>query len=433
MMSFHLLLLLATFHTTNALITGESACENKGYDKTTCGKIGCCSYSDSENKCQSAVGASGCFAAETGEAACEGKGLDETTCNSKVNEAVRAVTSITSGVVVSAALASAPAVADTLRIDNALGKTCGTTGVFTVTATEEFPSTTGYTLDTSMTDVSDATLCVIKATRSVQCCSFNGETCALSKCIAAIEECSAAISGKTACEDKGYDETTCNYIGCCSYRKEDNKCLSAVNDKECKAPDGAGKCTGNTVTSEDVNCSDEATKKTNRGAAVVGNNAASCCVACLGSDATGCAGTDVCSEETANTCVAKGADDTTCAAIDADKPKWSTVSKECVATATGDATCAAIDAAKSKWRASSCIDGSTFDIELAKMCGEGTTFDKAKKKCVTDPTSRCTTNSASAEESAGSAYFVSRTATLTVIIVLCTLFYKLQIDIVQLD
>ena len=85
--------------------------------------------------------------------------------------------------------------------------------------------------------------------------------------------------------------------------------------------------------------SDEATKKTNRGAAVVGNNAASCCVACLGSDATGCAGTDVCSEETANTCVAKGADDTTCAAIDADKPKWSTVSKECVATATGDATC----------------------------------------------------------------------------------------------
>ena len=51
-----------------------------------------------------------------------------------------------------------------------------------------------------------------------------------------------------------------------------------------------------------------------------------------------CTTTDVCS--TANTCVAKGADDTTCAAIDAAKPKWSAVSKECVATATGDATCA---------------------------------------------------------------------------------------------
>merc|ERR1712166_1680757 len=123
------------------------------------------------------------------------------------------------------------------------------------------------------------------------------------------------------------------------------------------------------------------------------------------------------------TCLAKGADDTTCTAIDAAKPKWSTVSKECLAAATGDATCVAIDAAKSKWLG--CVDGSTAnknettsspvtcgdgtaltankceivsptDVELAKMCGEGTTYDKEKKKCATDPTSRCTTNAVSA-------------------------------------
>merc|ERR1712166_761581 len=154
------------------------------------------------------------------------------------------------------------------------------------------------------------------------------------------------------------------------------------------------------------------------------------CLACIG--ASGCPGTEVCSTATPNTCVAKGADDTTCAAIDAAKPKWSTVSKKCVAAATGDATCVAIDAAKSKWLG--CVDDKATkksetilptDIELAKMCGEGTTFDKAKKKCVTDPTSRCTTNAASAEESAGSAHFVSRTATLTAATVIIVLFYKL--------
>ena len=58
MISFHLLLLLlATFRTTNA-ITGEAACEDKGYDQTTCNNIGCCSYA--ENKCHSGVGASEC-------------------------------------------------------------------------------------------------------------------------------------------------------------------------------------------------------------------------------------------------------------------------------------------------------------------------------------------------------------------------------------
>merc|ERR1712028_291834 len=119
------------------------------------------------------------------------------------------------------------------------------------------------------------------------------------------------------------------------------------------------------------------------------------------------------------------------------------VSTECVAAATDDATCAAIDAAKPKFFVAcvaasppvtvTCGDGTALtankceiisptEVELAKMCGEGTTFDKAKKKCVTDPTSRCTTNSVSAVESAGSAHFVSRTATLTatMLVLLCT-------------
>ena len=81
--------------------------------------------------------------------------------------------------------------------------------------------------------------------------------------------------------------------------------------------------------------------------------------------------------------------------------------------------------------ANKCEIVSPTDVELAKMCGEGTTYDKEKKKCATDPTSRCTPgltnttinaadNSADAVESAGSSHFVSRTATLaaTVIVVL---------------
>ena len=70
----------------------------------------------------------------------------------------QAVANITKGVVVGAALESAPAVGDTVRIRNAPDKICGTTGVFAVTAAD---SKTGYTLDATMTDVTDATLCVI--------------------------------------------------------------------------------------------------------------------------------------------------------------------------------------------------------------------------------------------------------------------------------
>ena len=98
----------------------------------------------------------------------------------------------------------------------------------------------------------------------------------------------------------------------------------------------------------------------------------------------------------------------------------------CLAAAPAPVTCGAkmcgagttYDKAKQK-----CEIISPTDIELATMCGEGTTYDKAKKKCVTDPTSRCTTNSESAEESAGSAPFVSRTATLTATVII-VLFYK---------
>ena len=78
-------------------------------------------------------------------------------------------------------------------------------------------------------------------------------------------------------------------------------------------------------------------------------------------------------------------DDATCAATDAAKPKWSTVSNECLAAATDDTTCAAIDAAKSKWLQSStscvaCIipaspDGPHLNIQgcgglpLGRKCG----------------------------------------------------------------
>ena len=73
------------------------------------------------------------------------------------------ITSITLGVVISAPLSNPPAVGDYLRIENAVGKTCGSTGVFQVTANAA-ASTTGYTLDTTMTNVVDPAFCVIDGT-----------------------------------------------------------------------------------------------------------------------------------------------------------------------------------------------------------------------------------------------------------------------------
>merc|ERR1712166_943610 len=55
------------------------------------------------------------------------------------------------------------------------------------------------------------------------------------------------------------------------------------------------------------------------------------CVACLGPDAAGCSGTDVCSLKSPNTCVVVGSSDGTCAAIDAAKSKWLQSSPSCVA------------------------------------------------------------------------------------------------------
>ena len=79
-----------------------------------------------------------------------------------------AVTSVASGVVVSAALyvvgvdlkrqVISPVVGDSLRIESAPTKTCPTVGTFRVTAGN---SATGYTLNPHMTDVTDASLCVI--------------------------------------------------------------------------------------------------------------------------------------------------------------------------------------------------------------------------------------------------------------------------------
>ena len=62
MISFLLLLhvllhVLLTYHTTSA-ITGEAACEEKGYNQNTCNNVGCCNYF--ENKCHSNVGANEC-------------------------------------------------------------------------------------------------------------------------------------------------------------------------------------------------------------------------------------------------------------------------------------------------------------------------------------------------------------------------------------
>merc|ERR1712166_94315 len=100
----------------------------------------------------------------------------------------------------------------------------------------------------------------------------------------------------------------------------------------------------------------------------------SACVACASTaDSTT---TDVCSTATPNTCVAVGSSDATCAAIDAAKPKFlasnggscvvclitadctttdvcsTATANTCVAVGSSDATCAAIDAATPKWSTS---------------------------------------------------------------------------------
>ena len=73
----------------------------------------------------------------------------------------------------------------------------------------------------------------------------------------------------------------------------------------------------------------------------------------------------VCSD--ANTCVAKGTDDNTCAAISSTKPVWSAVSNSCVAG--GDSYCAEQDATKPKWStvSNSCVAAGTDDNTCAAI------------------------------------------------------------------
>ena len=59
----------------------------------------------------------------------------------------------------SAALSLSPTIGNQFSIENAPGKTCGTTGVFAVTVAT---STTGCTLDVTMKDVVDSSLCIIR-------------------------------------------------------------------------------------------------------------------------------------------------------------------------------------------------------------------------------------------------------------------------------
>ena len=76
-----------------------------------------------------------------------------------------AVTSITAGVVVSAALSFVPVVGDSLRIESAPSQTCGTIGIFKVTSAD---SATGFTLDTAMADVGQFVCVIGRSTRVVQ-------------------------------------------------------------------------------------------------------------------------------------------------------------------------------------------------------------------------------------------------------------------------
>merc|ERR1711865_1209342 len=175
-------------------------------------------------------------------------------------------------------------------------------------------------------------------------------------------------------------------------------CVACLVTADCTGTDVCSTATPNTNTCVVVGSSDATCVAIN---AATPKFVGSACVACAST--ADCTGTDVCSTATPNTCVAVGSSDVTCVAINAATPKF--VGSVCVA-ASPPVTCGDGTALT----ANKCEIVSPTEVELAKMCGDGTTYDKAKKKCVTDPTSRCTTNAESAKESAG-----SRTATLTLI------------------
>ena len=258
-------------------------------------------------------------------------------------------------------------------------------------------------------------------------------------CLGTVQGYAAGCTGTDVCSLK--TPNTCVVVG-----SSDGTCAAIDAAKPKWLASGGGSCVACLVNDDCAGNSgtDVCSLKTPNTCVVVGSSDATCaaidaakpkwlqsstsCVACLGSDAAGCSGTDVCSLKTPNTCVVVGSSDGTCAAIDAAKPKF-TNPKYC-----GDGSPPITDGAKM------CGAGTTYDktkkkcetilptdIELAKMCGEGTTFDKAKKKCITDPTSRCTTNAAAAKESAG-----SRTATLTTSVITATMLVLVVIPLYQL-
>jgi len=112
----------------------------------------------------------------------------------------------------------------------------------------------------------------------------------------AIEECDSSRSQTTASVD-GVSNNVCSACASGTF---------AVGNAACASP-VTGKCAGNTVTSENVDCTGETTNTQNKGATVDRTDAATCCEAvtvtvtgkCTGN--TGATGDVNCATQTANT------------------------------------------------------------------------------------------------------------------------------------
>ena len=143
-----------------------------------------------------------------------------------------AVTSINAGIVASAAFSPAPVVGDMLHIEHAPGKTCGTTGVFSVTAAD---SATGYTLGIPgmlavPNDVTDASLCIIGIpSTSCQVCPAGQFTQVDQKYITDPGKTVCVPCGKGKFQDVG-TETSCKECATGEYQSEVQKpfCLPCI-------------------------------------------------------------------------------------------------------------------------------------------------------------------------------------------------------------
>mgnify|MGYP000858244244 FL=1 len=91
-------------------------------------------------------------------------------------------------------------------------------------------------------------------------------------------------------------------------------------------------------------------------------------------------------DSNAASAAAAAKDDTSCAALSSDKPKWSTVTNNCVAAAKDDATCAAISETKSKWSAteSKCIEKPGWGPNNPYVHTSKKIMGKIGVKCTTD-------------------------------------------------